>query len=135
MIGTMARKKTFAEIAAEAMAEPKPERDIRLGGVNKDGEFFDLSGNLLIRIGEVTPKKAQEFVADGASVVWEGCGCGGSSGCPAQWIEARIRDGLGSVRPRFVKGYGSPTWIDLWEGDGGFVVYAHGDVEWGDAFG
>lgn len=134
MIGTMPRKKTFAEIAAEARAEPKLQRVVRPGGVNQDGEFFDLSGHLLIRIGEVTPKKAQELVTEGASVVWEGCGCGGSSGCTAQWIEASIRDGLGSERPRFVKGYGSPTWIDLWEGDGGFVVYAHGDVEWGDAF-
>lgn len=103
--------------------------------MNSEGEFFDLSGNLLTRIGEVSPKKAQEVVMAGASVVWESCGCGGSVGCQAQWVEASIRDQLGSMRPRFEKGYGSPTWLDLSEGDAGFVVYAHGDVEWGDALG
>ncbi len=130
----MKRAKTFAEIAAEAMAEPQQERVVRPGTFNDHGDFFDLSGNLLARIRGVTPKQAQELVADGATVAFEGCGCGGWAGCAARWIDAATSVELGLIRPRFVKGHGSPTWIDLWEGDGGSVVFAHGDVEWGDAF-
>lgn len=131
----MGREKTFAEIMAEAKSVPKAVRVVRPGGLNADGEFFDPAGNLLTREGEISPKHAQEMVADGAGLAFEGCGCGGAAGCNAEWIDASVRDGLASTRPRFVKGYGSPTWIDLWHGEGGPVVYAHGDVEWGDALG
>jgi len=129
----MSREKTFAEIMAEAKSEPKAERVVRPGGFNTDGEFFDLAGNLLTRVGEVSPKQAQELVANGALLAFEGCGCGGSAGCKAEWIESSVRDGLATMRPRFVKGYGSPTWIDFWQGEERSVVYAHGDVEWGEA--
>ncbi|MFT4265044.1 MAG: hypothetical protein QM572_16795 [Nocardioides sp.] len=125
------RDRTFAEIAAEAKAAPKHERTVRPGGFNVNGELFDPSGHLLSRIGEVSPKRAQELVADGALVAFEGCGCGGSVGCETEWIEPGVLGILASSRPRFVKGHGSPTWIDLWEGDAGLALYAHGDVEWG----
>ncbi len=127
----MGREKTFAEILVEAKAAPK-SRVVGLGGVNADGDFFDPSGNLLVLVGEISPERAQELVAQGALLAFEGCGCGGSAGCAAEWFQAPILHALASKKPRFVKGYGSPTWIDLWESDAGSVVYAHGDVEWGD---
>ena len=133
MIGAMRRGKTFAEILAQAKSEPKAERVVRPGGLNAAGEFFDLAGNLLTRLGEISPEQAQQLVADGALLAFEGCGCGGSAGCKAEWVDASVRGGLARTSPRFVKGYGAPTWIDVWQGEDGYVVYAHGDVEWGDA--
>lgn len=69
----------------------------------------------------------------GAYLAFEGRGCGGSAGCRTEWVAPEVRAQISDRKPRFVKGYGSPTWIDCWSGDGGFVVYAHGDVAWGDA--
>ena len=54
----------------------------------------------------------------------------GLGGCSRSWLaQEQVPAG---VRPRFVKGYGSPAWIDLWEGEESTVVFLHGDVEWGD---
>lgn len=128
-------EKTFAEIVAEALAEERPVGVpmVRPGSFNAEGEFFDPEGHLLNRVGEVTPKEARAYVASGAMLAFEGCGCGGWAGCQAEWIEEAVRAELGAMKPRFVKGYGSPTWIDLWRSEVGLVVFAHGDVEWGEA--
>ena len=128
----MSGEKTFAEIVAEAKALPKAASVVRTGGVNLAGDFFDTQGRLVTHVGQITPKQAQEYVAQGALVAFEGCGCGGSAGCAAEWFDSEIREELASKRPKFIKGYGSPTWIEIWQGDGPSVVYAHGDVEWGD---
>lgn len=31
---------------------------------------------------------------------------------------------------RVVRGYGAPTWIDLWVSETSTVVFLHGDVVW-----
>jgi hypothetical protein len=128
------RRKSFAEIVAEAKAEPTTERDIRPGGYNAAGDLFDRDGNLLERIGEVTPSEAQRHVRDGAQLAWESCGCGGWSGCLPTWVEDDIRGALGDgPTPQFTRRHHAPTWIDLWQGDGGPVIYAHGDIKWSNA--
>lgn len=128
-------EKTFAEIVAETLAEPRPMGvpDLRPGSFNANGEFFDRDGHLLAQVGEVTPGEARKLVAQGALLAFEGCGCGGWAGCQPEWIEESVRAELGASKPRFVRAYGSPTWIDLWRSEAGTVVFAHGDVEWGDA--
>lgn len=126
------REPTFSEIVDEERAKPDPRlRNVRPGHFNHDGEFFDPEGNLVMPVkSEITPNQARHHVEDGALVAFEGCGCGGMNGCSPSWFRP---DELPSgVRPRFVKGYGSPTWIDLWEGEASTVVFLHGDVEWGD---
>ena len=126
------RKPTFAEIVENVRATPKTPITVRPGTFNADGQFFDPSGTLLARTSSISESVAADLVADGALVVFESCGCGGGGGCIPEWIDT---DGLNRLRtadkPRFVRGYGSPTWIDHWTGAAGEVVFLHGDVEWG----
>lgn len=133
--GSMEEKRTFADIVAEVEAEPGPTMEVCAGAHNEDGDFFDPAGNRLERVRrEITPKDAKRYLRNGAQLAWEACGCGGWSGCVPSWIAADVRRGLADgPKPRFVDRHDAPTWIDLWRGPNGSVVYAHGDVEWGDA--
>lgn len=124
------RAPTFSEIVDEERAKPDPRlRQVRPGHVDVDGELVDPDGNLVVSVtAQITPKQARQLVDEGALVAFEECG--GLGGCSPSWFAPeQVPAG---VRPRFVKGYGSPTWIDLWEGEESTVVFLHGDVEWGD---
>ena len=124
------RKRTFAEIVEEVVEAPAAPIEVRAGSFNRAGQFFDPAGVLLTRQSDsITPAKAATLVAAGAQVAFEGCGCGGfAGGCIPQWLAT----GRLAGKPNFVKGYGSPTWIDSWSGEGSTVVFLHGDVKWGD---
>jgi hypothetical protein len=124
------RKPTFADIVNEVLATPPAPIDVRAGRFNASGQFFDPSGSVLTRVSSsISPADAARMVAEGALVVFEGCGCGGSAGgCVPQWIAAEKLSG----KPAFIKGFGSPTWIDSWSSDASRVVFVHGDVQWGD---
>ena len=127
------RKQSFAEIVAQVRATPPTPIVVRPGTFNADGQLFDPSGTLLTRAQDsITEAEAADLVVAGALAVFEACGCGGGGGCIPEWIDA---DGLNRLRtadkPSFVRGYGSPTWIDQWTGAAGEVVFLHGDVEWG----
>jgi hypothetical protein len=129
-------RKSFAEIVSEVVSAPGPERIVRPGRFNREGEFFDPDGGLLVRRGLLTVGEARDEVRRGAGLAWEGCGCGGWAGCAPIWVDGRVRRWLaaaGSPRLRSRR-HGAPTWIDLWQGEARSVVFAHGDVEWGDAF-
>jgi len=135
IINPVTRSKSFAEIVAEVKAEPMPEPEVCPGGYNSAGELFDPAGNRLHRVRtKITPSQAQHHVSEGAQLAWESCGCGGWSGCLPIWVEANIGSTLGDgSKPRFIGRHDAPTWIDLWQGDGGPVVYAHGDMKWAEA--
>ncbi|MBD8059974.1 hypothetical protein IC607_13450 [Cellulomonas sp. JH27-2] len=133
----MKRQKSFAETLAEVKAMPPRARDVRPGEYNADGDLFDPAGTLLTRAkASITTADARALVADGALLAAEGCGCGGSSGCEIDWIadddRAKLRDTSGPVLAGRRR---TPTWIDLWEGAGSVVVFAHGDVRWGGMLG
>jgi len=104
------------------------------GTYNTQGELFDPAGHLLTKATMITAVEARDLVLHGAQLAFEGCGCGGWAGCTPIWIGAdeRLLLAAGSA-PRIVNKHDFPTWIDLWRSDEGSVVYAHGDVEWGDA--
>lgn len=106
---------------------------IRPGKFNQAGEFFSPTGTRLKQErAELTPAQAQQLVADGALVAYEGCGCGGSGGCTPTWAsDQQLEQARIGSKPRYVKGFEAPTWIDLWTDDTTQVVFAHGDVEWG----
>jgi hypothetical protein len=128
------KRPTFRDIVAEVQRAPRQLIDVRPGSVNGKGQLFDPHGRLLTKDhAQITPADAAEQIRQGALLAFEGCGCGGSGACSISWIDAPMLRALRETKPTFVKGYGSPTWIDLWSGDGVAVVFAHGDVEWGDA--
>lgn len=128
-----AQRPTLREIAEELARAPKQPIDVRFGTVNGVGQFFDPQGRLLAKDrAQLTPVEAAEHLQQGAVLAFEGCGCGGSGKCEISWITVSDAKSLLGTKPKFVKGFGSPTWIDLWRGDGSTVVFAHGDVEWGD---
>lgn len=139
----MAKKRderTFKEMLAEptwseTSASAAGHHSVRPGKFNFANEFFDPDGiRLVCTKAEVTPKEALRMINEGAALAYEGCGCGGWGGCAPEWYsEAVLVELRGGPKPRFVDTYGSPTWIDAWEGEGVTVVFAHGDVEWGDA--
>jgi hypothetical protein len=131
------RGRTFADLAkeptwGEAERSRSGEHAVRPGMFNRGGEFFDPSGRLLVlKQQAVGPAEAVQRVSDGALVAFEGCGCGGWAGCAPEWFTGdrllRLRTGPG---PRFVRGHGAPTWIDVWASGAGEVVFAHGEVDW-----
>ena len=107
----------------------------RPGAFNLAGELFDPRGVLLrLATSEITPDQAADSMRGGALLVFESCGCGGGpgGGCEIEWFDSAdvVRATLRS-EPTFVRGFGSPTWIDLWSGKDRQVVFAHGDVKWG----
>ncbi len=132
----MERRATFAEILAEAKAQPStsPDAQVYPGGHNAAGDLFDPAGNQLLYVGMLTPKQARQHVRDGAQLAWEEDGLGGGTGCQPVWIDEDVRDELSvGAKPDFVSEPCVEPWIDLWQGDGGAVVYAHGEVVWADA--
>ncbi|GAB3407011.1 hypothetical protein GCM10027515_22420 [Schumannella luteola] len=129
-------KPTFADIVAEVVATsaataPEP---MRPGDFSRTGTLSDPAGIPVTRERDrIGPAEAAELVGAGAWLAFEGCGCGGGGGCAISWTAPEaVTAPVG--RPRFVRGCGSPTWIDSWVGDGTRVVFAHGDVKWGDLF-
>jgi len=54
--------------------------------------------------------------------------------CTPEWVtHDQLRDLRRGLAPEFTGRYGAPTWIDVWANDHGTVVFAHGDVSWGNA--
>ena len=131
-------KPTLKEIARDLRETPPPPRGrsnaVRPGGYNASGEFFDPAGNgLTTSRSAVTPQEALDLALVGASIAFEGCGCGGTAGCQIEWFGSEdVRAMVASGRPAFVKGNGHPTWIDVWSGGETTVVFAHGNVRWSD---
>jgi hypothetical protein len=134
-------KQSFSEMVADMRV--KADSDLnrrggppsRPGAFNLAGELFDPRGVLLrLAASEITPDQAADSVRGGALLAFESCGCGGGSGggCEIEWFDSAdfVRANLRG-EPAFVRGFGSPTWIDLWSGNDRQVVFAHGDVKWG----
>jgi len=106
---------------------------VRPGAFNLNGDFFTTEGVLLRRAkAEVIPSKATSLVLLGARVASEGCGCGGGSGCTPSWLDrSDAAKAAATGKPQLTGKYGSPTWIDVWNGGDETVVFLHGDVRWG----
>lgn len=106
---------------------------MRLGRFNLAGEFFDLDGNpLMCVVEELEAHEALAEVRSGAVVAFEACGCGGSGSCAPDWPDLAARKRMARAgEPRRARGP-TPTWIDLWSGVGGRVVFLHGEYEWAD---
>lgn len=134
-------KQSFIDIVADLRVKGDSDRyrrggpQPRPGGFNLAGEFFDPSGVLLrLAASEIAPDQAADSVRGGALLAFESCGCGGvpGGGCKIECFDSAdvVRANLHG-EPTFVRGFGSPTWIDLWSANDRQVVFAHGDVKWG----
>lgn len=124
------REPTYSELVPDT-SEPIPFE----GAVDEDGIFRDLDGRPLALVSQhITTDDAQKLLKAGAQVAHESCGCGGGYDCQPIWV---IGDDLAALRsgpaPRKVRTYGASTWFDAWSNTGVTVVFAHGDVEWGNA--
>lgn len=138
----MAKKQrgpTFAEIVQEptySEVTPAPGTRVPLeGAIDAQGVFRDLTGHPLdLASEEINADAAQHLVKAGAQVAFEGCGCAGGYGCQPLWV---ADDDLAALAlgapPRHVRTYEAPTWFDVWSNPDVTVVFAHGDVEWGNA--
>jgi hypothetical protein len=134
-------RQSFSGIVADVRVKADSDRNRRgapqprPGGFNLAGDFFDPSGVILrLAASEITPNQAADSVRSGALLAFESCGCGGGpgGGCKIEWFEsADVGRATLHGEPTFVRGFGSPTWIDLWLGNDRQVVFAHGDVKWG----
>lgn len=135
------RAKTFVELAAEPTWSETPASRTgkyasRPGGVNPAGEFFDPDGvKLELQVEDASTDQAQQAVDAGAAVVIERCGCGGGlRSCTPRWLSQKDVEALrGGQPPTFTGRYDAPTWLEVWAGSDRAVVFAHGDVSWGDA--
>ena len=135
------RRSTFADLVqqptwSETKAAHTGSHAPRPGSFNAAGDFFDPAGRKLrLAAADIEPEQAKALVEAGAMVVAEACGCGGFSGdCTPEWVNEdqlpRLRRG---EAPVFTGRHGAPTWLDVWTNDEGTVVFAHGDVSWGNA--
>ena len=129
--GQVQHRKSFADIVAEAKAAPAAPVSSDAGAA----AFKDPEGRELTRVGGLEPSEARALVLEGAQRAFEDCGCGGAyGGCDTTWIDRPTRERVAAESsPRFAKGKRTVSWLDIWQGDGGFVVYAHASVGWGDA--
>ncbi|RKR73989.1 hypothetical protein C8E83_1090 [Frondihabitans australicus] len=131
------------DIVADVEARPlDPSDDPRrryAGGVSPDGDLYDPQGVVLTVVAEeVAGSDAVRILRTdaGVRIAWEGCGCGGSPECRMSWLspgDVEILRLAGS-EPEVLGRGRTPSWIDVWRGeDGRRVLFAHGDVGWGDA--
>lgn len=127
---------TMAAIVARVEAGPpaRPDPNAQPGGFNRLGQFFDPKGRRLeCSKKEITPQQALALVESGADVAFEGCGCGGWTGCQPSWFDPHHRKMMTeSGPPRFVRGHNSPTFIDVWASADSTVVFLHGAVQWAE---
>ncbi|GAA2485351.1 hypothetical protein [Terrabacter carboxydivorans] len=131
---------TFADLVKEPTwsqsdASRSGQHAPRPGRFNGAGEFFDLSGSQLeLVVGNVPAEEAQRLLEAGAALVSESCGCGGSYGdCTPVWAtDKQLHELRSGPPPQLTDRHSAPTWLDAWAGERGSVVFAHGDISWGN---
>ena len=128
------RRQTFAQIVLEASeprpsAEPKPHGP----GFTPDGEFVDQTGARYAQVApDLDPAQALAIARDGATVVWDSCGCGGY--CPLTWFNADdVAAMVASGSPRIRRTKRRHGRASEWRADDGRVLLLlEQEVEWGD---
>lgn len=124
-----------SDVVSAGPSRPHGREARRVGVFNAAGQLLDREGDLLeLSASTVSPAEAAVLLPSAAAVLYESCGCGGHGGCSPEWLTSEQLSSLAQAgEPRFVDAYKTPTWIDVWTGLRGLVIFAHGDVEWGDA--
>ena len=118
------------------LATPSPKRRKRVPwqpGVQANGTFLDRIGRVFSEIDdEVLPIEAPPIVKQGAALVWDRCGCGGS--CGLFWVPtSRYGELVTSVPVLRYTRRGRGT-MSLWKaGDGSQLLLLQSTLVWGRA--
>ena len=105
---------------------------VRPGTFNLAGQFFTPDGGRLEKVvADVDVTEIRALVRRGATVAFEGCGCGGGGCTPAWPSPIDVHAAAAAAEPVFTGRQGTPTWADVWAVEGTRVVFLHGDVTWG----
>lgn len=128
-MGRGVKKLTFAEMVKDAAHTPAMMVPLRPGRVNRAGVLASPDGAAFTREREaIDSATARELVGAGALVAMEPCGCGGDY-CEPEWMALADLAGLATSEPVRTRG-SAPSWIDVWYGPSGLVVFVHGDYRW-----
>lgn len=124
------KRKTFADIVREVQSAPVDEPSREAPGLHDDGRFVDQEGRShALTHQELSEKEAHRAAKDGASVVWDSCGCGG--GCGFEWFSEEDVTRMASWGPPYIRRRGS---ISEWRSeDGAVLLLAQDDVRWADS--
>ena len=124
------QRPTMSDIVSDSQASP-PKRNLRRlpPGVHQD-LFIDQAGVVHKKLEEgVAPDAAVRYVADGAQVVFDECGCGGAS-C-LQFATASETRHLAKKTPVLRAHKDQTGSLSLWQSEAGdWVVLAHGPISW-----
>jgi hypothetical protein len=124
-------RRTFAETVAEVRATPRREPRVSPG---RHGDYWgDLDGYRykLVRYG-LAPEDAQRMAGQGALVVYDACGCGGTE-CKLDWLtEAEVRQIAESGPPDLHPSKHGRADLEHWRSaEGRDLVVAAVEVSWG----
>ena len=124
------QRPTMSDIVSDSQASP-PKRNLRRlpPGVHQE-MFVDQAGVAYQKLEEgVAPDAAVRYVADGAQVVFDECGCGGAS-CLRFATVSETRH-LAEKTPALLSHKDQTGSLSLWQSEAGdWVVLAHGPVRW-----
>ena len=124
------QRPTMSDIVSDSQASP-PKRNLRRlpPGVHQE-MFVDQAGVSYKKLEEdVSPDAAIRYVADGAQVVFDECGCGGTCG----FLYATEKDlpALTKKKPELKTDKGLTGELSVWQSEqGGRVLLATGPVKW-----
>ena len=126
---------SFAEIVASTKAAPSTDPAPLRVGHQTNGTFVDRDGHVYSLVEDsIDGARAQAAAADGATIVWDPCGCGGA--CGFQWIDGTAARRLGSVTPKIADTKRRKGSVGLWQSDKGTTLLLLEDaVSWGNEIG
>ena len=124
------QRPTMSDIVSDSQASP-PKRNLRRlpPGVHQE-MFVDQAGVSYKKLEEdVSPDAAIRYVADGAQVVFDECGCGET--CGLVFSTDQDRKALARNRPVLESHKGQTGSLSLWRSEEGFtLLLALGPVRW-----
>lgn len=124
------QRPTMSDIVSDSQTSP-PKRNIRRlpPGVHQD-LFIDQGGVSFRKLEEdVTPDTAVRYVAAGAQVVFDECGCGGT--CGLIFRTNKEREALAKKRPTLESHKGQTGALTVWQSeDGHTLLLAQAPVRW-----
>lgn len=124
------QRRTMSDIVSDSQASRPRINSRRLPPGVHDGLFSDKGGMTYQKVEEhLDPDTAVRHVAEGAQVVFDECGCGGT--CGLVFSTDQDRKALARNRPVLESHKGLTGSLSLWRSEAGFtLLLAQGPVRW-----